>query len=102
MFCTPSIFIFSVVSCGEPMAGNNSWVMYNQTTFAENASYECNLGYGSDLGDATRTCGADREWSGDPLNCRRKSCIFACDCCSWGFNVLWGYDIYFAQLHVSS
>ncbi len=66
-----------MVSCGEPMAGNNSWVMYNQTTFAENASYECNLGYESDVDNATRTCGADRNWSGDPLNCRRES-IYAC------------------------
>ncbi len=62
---------FAAVRCDTPTGGPNSHVTGGATefVFTDVVTYACNNGYVTDGGDETRTCEADRTWSGSPLSC---------------------------------
>ncbi len=62
----------SVVDCGGPLTIDNGAVDTSSgTTFMMTATYTCNTGY-TLIGDTTRTCAADGEWSPIAPVCNRK------------------------------
>ena len=63
-------FILAVVDCGNLTTPANGSVTHTvRTTFNQTATYSCNTGYNL-VGDSTRTCQADGEWSGSAPTCQ--------------------------------
>lgn len=67
MSCAP-------VSC-QPLSIENGTVT-GGTNFEQASTYRCNTGYSfaSGVGNTTRTCGADQQWSGTAPRCDPVSC----------------------------
>lgn len=72
---------FSAPSCAPgdcgplpPVADSTLTPAVPTTTFGNSVSYSCNTGYELTAGDASRTCGADRLWSGTSPTCSPVSC----------------------------
>ena len=59
----------TAVDCGSLTDTANGSVNHAAgTTFGENATYSCNTGYNL-VGDSTRTCQAEGNWSGSEPTC---------------------------------
>ena len=68
----------SAVNCGILNNPSNGQVRFDTTTFQSQATYNCSAGYILN-GNMTRTCEAERQWSGDEPSCERKNmrlCLF--------------------------
>lgn len=63
----------SVVDCGSPGIPRNGLVDAASTSFRSVATYSCNEGYEL-VGEASRVCGSDREWSGSIPSCSPVNC----------------------------
>ncbi len=59
------------VDCGAPANPANGVAVAAVTTYGQSASYSCNTGW-SLTGASSRTCQADRSWSGEPPICNRS------------------------------
>ena len=78
------IFLFLAVSCDPLDDPTNGQVSFGATTFQSRANYSCNAGYIL-MGNMTRSCQADGEWSDTDPSCERKDEIhldsmFPCQC----------------------
>ena len=69
-----SIFI-TVVDCGRIGGPENGEITLSGTTFGSEAAYECDIGFEL-VGEATRTCEATGEWSGEEPVCERKTVLY--------------------------
>ena len=65
------IFLFLAVSCDPLDDPTNGQVSFGATTFQSRANYSCNAGYIL-MGNMTRSCQADGEWSDTDPSCERK------------------------------
>ena len=62
--------ILTVVDCGSLTdPGNGSVTLTVGTTLGQTATYSCNTGYNL-VGDSTRTCQAEGNWSGSAPTCQ--------------------------------
>ena len=62
--------LLTVVDCGNLTDPDNGQVdLTAGTTFGQNATYSCNTGYNL-VGDSTRTCQAEEDWSGSAPTCQ--------------------------------
>ena len=68
------MLIYIAVDCGFLSDPENGIVDASNTTFMNTATYTCNTGYNL-TGDTTRTCQANRTWSGTAA-CTRKLIVF--------------------------
>lgn len=59
--------------CGPLVSPENGTVMASSTMVGGTATYACNTGYEL-VGSASRTCQADRTWSGSPPTCALVDC----------------------------
>ena len=66
--CFTTLYIFAVVDCGSIGDPENGEVTFSETTFGSLATYECDEGFEL-VGEATRTCEATGEWSGEEPVC---------------------------------
>ena len=66
------IILFSEVSCGEPGDIKNGTKNGKSYLYQDQVTYTCNDGYGITTGDAVRTCGENRTWSGKKPECGRN------------------------------
>ena len=63
-------FFLAAVNCGSLTDPANGRVNHTAgTTNGQTATYSCNTGY-SLVGDSTRTCQAEGDWSGSPPTCQ--------------------------------
>ena len=61
----------TVIDCGGLSSPTNGEVTVSTTTFGSTANYTCDTG--NDLvGDTTRTCQADGQWSRSEPTCQSK------------------------------
>ena len=67
---------FTAVDCGRIGAPDDGEITLSQTTFGSEATYECDEGFEL-VGNVTRTCEANGEWSGEEPACNGK--ILWCD-----------------------
>ena len=63
-------FLLSVVDCGKPPSPVNGQVVYQGTTFGNQAMQSCNPGYIL-AGDTVRLCQPNEQWSGEVAQCNR-------------------------------
>ncbi len=68
---TCNVVPYTAVSCGSLSDPTNGGVMTTGTTLSSTATYTCNPGY-TRSGDQTRTCQANRNWSGSEPSCNRE------------------------------
>ena len=69
-YCLFYIVLSTAVDCGPLCNLTNGQVSHTAgTTFGQTATYSCNTGYNL-VGDNTRTCQADGEWSGSAPTCQ--------------------------------
>ncbi|XP_078575446.1 sushi, von Willebrand factor type A, EGF and pentraxin domain-containing protein 1-like isoform X3 [Branchiostoma floridae x Branchiostoma japonicum] len=61
------------VNCGQPNKVSNGMFDGSVFTYRQPVVYTCHQGYEL-LGDAKRTCGEDRKWSGEEPTCKAVSC----------------------------
>lgn len=62
---------FPELSCGTLANPQNGQVTFSSTSIGATAQYSCNPGFIL-VGDKTRTCQSNREWSGMAPVCRRE------------------------------
>ena len=67
-----SILNLIAVDCGDLDNPESGQVILNGTIFMSTATYSCMVGYVL-VGEQTRTCQANGQWSGRAPFCRRKS-----------------------------
>ena len=84
-------FILAVVDCGNLNDPDNGQVIHaTVTTFGQTATYSCNSGYNL-VGDSTRTCQAEGEWSGSVPTCQsmllKGDHIFFLNMCMYKSNI---------------
>ena len=78
-------FFLAAVDCGSLTDPANGQVNHTAgTTFGQTATYSCNTGYNL-VGDSTRTCQSEGEWSGSAPTCQGMSLkgdlsTFICAC----------------------
>ena len=65
-----------VVNCGMPDNGTNTNRIGSEYIYRKNVTDGCILGYEVQSGDEIRTCQANGSWTGTPLICSSKYCIF--------------------------
>ena len=71
-----SDFCFAVMDCGPLSDPTNGQVNFTATTEGSVATYACtSTGYYL-LGNSTRTCQADGQWSGNMPSCNRKLVVY--------------------------
>ena len=68
------IFFFVVMDCGSLSDPTNGQVTFTTTTEGSVANYTCDTGY-DPVGDSTRTCQSDEQWSGSEPTCQSKFVI---------------------------
>ncbi|XP_015511335.2 protein lev-9-like [Neodiprion lecontei] len=61
------------VQCPPPKDPPNGRAVYTSCSYNSVVSYECKYGF-TIVGDATRRCGADKNWSGQPPVCQEINC----------------------------
>merc|ERR1719192_2077422 len=61
------------VQCDIPDNPINGKALYTATAYKSVVSYECKYGY-MIIGEDTRTCGEDRQWTGKAPECREINC----------------------------
>ena len=66
--CLSSVFIFTVVSCGDPGLPANTDLHGTTYTYQSSVVYSCQKGYVF-ASNNTRTCTAGGTWSGEPPFC---------------------------------
>ena len=66
-------FVFPVVDCNILSGIVNGRVTYSETVFRSSATYSCDPGFLL-IGDNTRVCQEDGQWSGDEPVCIGKLC----------------------------
>ena len=69
VFFTPCRFL-SAVDCGDLKQPLNGQVFFQSTLFLSEATYSCNSGFEL-VGEGTRTCQANGQWSGEEPQCHR-------------------------------
>ena len=69
-------FFFAVGDCGSLSDPTNGQVNFTATTEGSVATYTCGTGY-DPVGDTTRTCQSDEQWSGSEPVCGRKFIIYS-------------------------
>ena len=65
--------LLPVVDCGSPGIPQNGQVDVDDTAFRSVATYSCDEGYEL-VGEASRVCGSDGEWSESIPSCRPVNC----------------------------
>ena len=74
--------LLTVVDCGNLTDPANGQVDHTAgTLLGQNATYSCNTGYNL-VGDSTRTCQAEGEWSGSAPTCQG---MLLYSVCLWSF-----------------
>ncbi len=68
--------LFAAVSCGTPSEGTHCSRAGNDFTFSKKVTYSCDTGYEVLSGDDTRTCQANKTWTGQPIICSRNIDFF--------------------------
>ena len=69
--CNHNNVLLLAVNCGTLNNPPNGQVRFDATTFQSQATYNCSAGYNLN-GNMTRTCEAERQWSGSEPSCERK------------------------------
>ena len=64
--------LFSAAVCCNLDDPDNGQVELSNTTVGSTANYTCNQDYILSNGNSTRTCEANRQWSGSPPSCECK------------------------------
>ena len=64
------VFLSTAVGCGSQPNPNRQVRQAAGTTYGQTATYSCNTGYNL-TGNSTRTCQANRRWSGSAPTCSR-------------------------------
>ncbi len=73
---------FAAVDCGSlPNPPNGVVVHDSSTTLGSKVTYTCSSGYEQEGGDRERTCLADRQWSGEEIQCGGRDTIVTAACC---------------------
>ena len=65
--------ICAPITCTDPVKIDNGYIIGNDYTYNSVITYACKDNYDIS-GDITRTCKADRTWSGTTAHCRIKKC----------------------------
>ena len=74
--------ILTAVDCGSLTDPDNGQVDHTAgTSLGQTATYSCNTGYNL-VGDSTRTCQAEGEWSGSAPTCQG---MLLHSVCLWSF-----------------
>ena len=71
--------MLSAVDCGGLPPLPNGLMVINDTTFNSTASYSCDTGYEL-VGNTTRICQANGNWSGDQPSCLGKYLVILLNC----------------------
>ena len=66
-----SVYLFVVVSCGDPGIPTNGTRIGSTFTFANNVIYTCDDGFKL-IGDIRRNCLPGGNWSGDLPTCQSE------------------------------
>ena len=64
------VISFLAVDCGALKPPSDGQVFFQSTLFLSEATYSCNSGFEL-VGEATRTCQANGQWSGEEPQCQR-------------------------------
>ncbi|XP_059474921.1 sushi, von Willebrand factor type A, EGF and pentraxin domain-containing protein 1-like isoform X2 [Neocloeon triangulifer] len=67
---TPCFSCSPAVQCPTPENPTNGKAIYTSCAYNSVVSYECKQGFRL-IGDSTRRCGPDRQWSGEPPACKQ-------------------------------
>ena len=67
--------IVFTANCGDLLNPTNGQVLINGTTEGSIATYSCTNGYHV-VGNTSRACQSDRQWSGNAPTCERKCMVF--------------------------
>ena len=63
------MYFYAEIMCSPPLNVSHSEIELNGTFYQDNVTYTCVTGYELSSGSLVRTCGLDKEWSGDPPIC---------------------------------
>lgn len=61
------------IECPDPGSIENGRILKQGTFFNNKITYQCNVGYWL-VGDETRICGKDKQWSGNTPKCKQLKC----------------------------